>query len=178
MGLTDRGSEKEKPVNGMHRRHFLRQTLTTGALAGVGDLAFLSGLRPVSAQEAQLDTQAVQLRPEIEPLVRLLEETPRERLLEQIAARIHQGLTYREILAALLLAGVRNVQPRPSVGFKFHAVLVVNSAHLASLAVARLGPLAADLLGAGLFQEFAAARRGGRKLDDAAGGRGRSSRRR
>ena len=33
-----------------------------------------------------------------------------------------------------LLAGVRNVQPRPSVGHKFHAVLVVNSAHLASLA--------------------------------------------
>ena len=28
---------------------------------------------------------------------------------------------------------MRNVQPRPSVGFKFHAVLVVNSAHLASL---------------------------------------------
>jgi hypothetical protein len=31
------------------------------------------------------------------------------------------------------LAGVRNVEPRPSVGHKFHAVLVVNSAHLASL---------------------------------------------
>lgn len=36
------------------------------------------------------------------------------------------------MLTALLLAGVRNIQPRP-VGFKFHAVLVVNSAHLASL---------------------------------------------
>ncbi|MBC9889188.1 MAG: hypothetical protein F7B06_04910, partial [Opitutae bacterium] len=35
-------------------------------------------------------------------------------------------------LAALFLAGVRNIQPSP-VGFKFHAVLVVNSAHLASL---------------------------------------------
>ena len=37
------------------------------------------------------------------------------------------------MLAALLLAGVRNVQPRPTVGFKFHAVLVVFSAHQASL---------------------------------------------
>jgi hypothetical protein len=36
-------------------------------------------------------------------------------------------------VAALFLAGIRNIQPRP-VGFKFHAVLVVNSAHLASLA--------------------------------------------
>jgi hypothetical protein len=63
----------------------------------------------------------------------MLEDTPRERLLEDVAARIKRGLKYRELLAALLLAGVRNIQPRP-VGFKFHAVLVVNSAHLASLA--------------------------------------------
>ena len=33
----------------------------------------------------------------------------------------------------MFLAGVRGIQPRP-VGFKFHAVLVINSAHLASLA--------------------------------------------
>jgi hypothetical protein len=50
-----------------------------------------------------------------------------------VAGRIHKGLSYQEVLAALLLAGVRNIQPRPNVGFKFHAVLVVNSAHLASL---------------------------------------------
>ncbi|MGI8782871.1 MAG: hypothetical protein ACR2L2_04365 [Acidobacteriota bacterium] len=65
--------------------------------------------------------------------MRLLEETPRQRLLEEVAARIKRGLSYDELLAALLLAGVRNIEPRP-VGFKFHAVLVVNSAHLASLA--------------------------------------------
>jgi len=57
--------------------------------------------------------------------VRLIEDTPREKLLEEVAARIKKGLSYREVLAGLLLAGVRNVQPRPSVGFKFHAVLVV-----------------------------------------------------
>jgi hypothetical protein len=85
----------------------------------------------VSAAETKLDPKFVQFRPEIEPLVRLLEDTPRERLLEEVAARIKRGTTYREVLAALQLAGVRNIQPRP-VGFKFHAVLVVNSAHLAS----------------------------------------------
>ena len=47
--------------------------------------------------------------------------------------RIRAGVSYQEVVAALMLAGVRNVQPRPSVGFKFHAVLVVNSAHVASL---------------------------------------------
>jgi hypothetical protein len=63
----------------------------------------------------------------------LLEDTPRDRVLEEVATRVRKGLPYRDVLAALLLAGVRNIQPRP-VGFKFHAVLVVNSAHLASMA--------------------------------------------
>lgn len=113
------------------RRSFLRATAATGALAGLGDLGFLSALPPVCAAEAQLERDRVRFRPEIEPLVRLIEDTPRERLLEEVAARIRRGTTYREVLTALLLAGVRNIQPRP-VGFKFHAVLVVNSAHLAS----------------------------------------------
>jgi hypothetical protein len=115
------------------RRDFLKTTAATGASLGIGDLSFLSKLPGVSSSEARLDDKSVRFHPEIEPLVRFLEDTPRERLLEEVAARIKRGLEYRELLAALLLAGVRNIQPRP-VGFKFHAVLVVNSAHLASLA--------------------------------------------
>jgi hypothetical protein len=105
----------------------------TSALAGLGDLGFLTQLQPVSAAEAKLEPARVRLDAEIEPLVRLLENTPRERVLEEVAVRLRGGVTYRELLAALLLAGVRSIEPRP-VGFKFHAVLVVNSAHLASLA--------------------------------------------
>src|SRR5271165_4779574 len=115
------------------RRRFLQASAAGVAMAGLGDLGFLSRLRPVSADEAKLDPKVVRLQPEIEPLVRLLEDTPRNRLLEEVAGRIKKGLSYQEVLAALLLAGVRNIQPRPGVGFKFHAVLVVNSAHLASL---------------------------------------------
>jgi hypothetical protein len=118
--------------DGMKRRSFLKYAAGTGVLAGLGDLGFMGGLRPVSAAEAKLDPRMVALHPEIEPLVRLLEDAPRDGVLEEVAHKIQRGLTYREVLAALLLAGVRNIQPRP-VGFKFHAVLVVNSAHLASL---------------------------------------------
>ncbi|HAV64500.1 MAG TPA: hypothetical protein DCY13_19295, partial [Verrucomicrobiales bacterium] len=114
-------------MNPLPRRDFIR----TGALAGLGGFALLNRLPVVSAADAALDAKFVQFRPEIEPLVRLLEETSRSRLLEEVAARIKAGTTYRDVLTALLLAGVRNIQPRP-VGFKFHAVLVVNSAHLAS----------------------------------------------
>ena len=116
------------------RRRFLSQSAAGGVLAGLGDFSFLRQLGPVSAAEAGLNANVVRFTSDIEPLVRLLEETPRDRLLEEVASRIRSGqLSYRRVLAALLLAGVRNVEPRPSVGFKFHAVLVVNSAHLASL---------------------------------------------
>jgi hypothetical protein len=114
------------------RRTFL-QTAAAGSAVGLGDLGFLRNLRPVMAEETATDAKVVRLNDDIEPLVRLLEETPRERLLEEVAGRVKSGTSYREVVAALLLAGVRNIQPRPQVGFKFHAVLVVNSAHLASL---------------------------------------------
>jgi hypothetical protein len=117
-----------------HRRTFLKQSAAAGALASLGDLTFLTSLRPVSAAEANLDKKTLRLDSGIEPIVRLLEETPRDRLLEEVAVRIRKGLSYQELLAALLLAGVKNIKPRPSVGHKFHAVLVVNSAHIASMA--------------------------------------------
>jgi len=117
----------------MNRRTFINRSAAAGMTAAIADFAFLSQLPRVSAAEAKLPAKMVQFHPDIEPLVRLLENTPRDRVLEEVAAKIKRGTTYREILAALLLAGVRNIQPRP-VGFKFHAVLVVNSAHLASLA--------------------------------------------
>ena len=116
------------------RRTFLREGAALGALAGFGNLDFLARLAPVSAAETTLPKHALGLQPDVEPIVRLIEETPREDLLEVIARRINGGLSYQTLLAALLLAGVKNVEPRPSVGHKFHSVLVVNSAHLASMA--------------------------------------------
>src|SRR5947207_1632762 len=129
-GATDQPSYAMTPL--INRRHFLRTTAAASAVSGLGELGFLSQLAPVSAGEANLNPEVVRFNPEVEPLVRFLEDTPRERLLEEVAAKLKRGLSYRDLLAALLLAGVRNIQPRP-VGFKFHAVLVVNSAHLASL---------------------------------------------
>ena len=154
------------------RRRFLRASATGGALLGLGDMGFLSRLGPVSADDATLDPKVVRLQPEIEPLVRLLEETPRARLLEEVAARVRRARLTATCSQRLMLAGVRNVPAAlPGVGHKFHAVLVVNSAHLASQKLARHRPLAADLLGARLLQEFAGAGRPRGQLDDGAGGR-------
>ena len=115
------------------RRAFLTTSAAGAAALGLSQLDFLGQLPRVTAQDAKPDPKSVQFDAEIEPLVRLVEETPRDKLLEAVAGRVKEGTSYREVLAALLLAGVRNIQPRPSVGFKFHAVLVVNSAHLAAM---------------------------------------------
>jgi hypothetical protein len=113
------------------RREFIGKSAGT-ALFAAGGLGMFGSLPRVSAGDARIDGRHVRFNPEIEPLVRLLENTPRQRLLEEVGSCVKSGTSYREILAALMLAGVRNIQPRP-VGFKFHAVLVVHSAHLASL---------------------------------------------
>lgn len=109
------------PVRPATRRRFLRSSLSATAMLAA----------PLAVRHASAQTATVQLAPAIEPLVRVLERTARSNALEEIGARVRAGLQYEELLAALLLAGVRNIQPRP-VGFKFHAVLVVNATHLAS----------------------------------------------
>ncbi len=115
------------------RRTFVAGTVAAGA-ATLGDFAFLDALPRVDAKDAKLTAgKLVQLAPDIEPLVRLIEETERNKLLEAVGERVRSGTSYQELLGALLLAGVRGIQPRP-VGFKFHAVLVVNSAHQAAVA--------------------------------------------
>jgi hypothetical protein len=59
-----------------------------------------------------------------------LDATPRDQVLESVAKEIRKGAGYLDVLAALLLAGVQEVQPRPTVGYKFHTVLAVISYHL------------------------------------------------
>jgi hypothetical protein len=116
------------------RRDFLSGSLKAAAVVGLADFGFLKHLPAVSTDDARLSRNKVQLSPDIEPLVRLIEDTPRIKLLEAVAGQMRHGVGYQELLAAVFLAGVRGIQPRP-VGFKFHAVLVINSAHLASLAM-------------------------------------------
>jgi hypothetical protein len=113
------------------RRRFVAGGLA--ATAALGDFSFLKSLPTLDARDAKAAPHLVQFSSDIEPLVRLIEDTDRKDLLQAVAGRIKSGTSYQQLLAALMLAGVRGIQPRP-VGFKFHAVLVVNSAHLATMA--------------------------------------------
>jgi len=68
--------------------------------------------------------------PDSASLLSLLEDSPRARIPSALVGRIRAGLGYEPLLEALALAAVRNVQPYPDVGFKYHAVMVLQSVHL------------------------------------------------
>ena len=60
------------------RRQFLKVAGVGGTVVGLGGMTFLSKLPPVSAQDANLNPSLVTLDSGIEPLVRVIEDTPRE----------------------------------------------------------------------------------------------------
>jgi hypothetical protein len=113
---------------GVTRRSFLRNTASAGFLGSIGGLDALVRAGQAHATETSLTPDMVRFTPEIEPLVRLIEDTPRDRCIEAVAERIDQGTTYLQLLAATFLAGIRNVNPQPP-GFKFHCVFLAHSAN-------------------------------------------------
>ncbi len=111
------------------RRQFLQAASALGLGAGLGPWEALRAITPATADEAKVGPEMVRYRPEIEPVVHWIEETSREQVFDKAVAQLKDGLSYRSLVAGLFLAGIRNIKPRP-VGFKFHAVMVINSAHL------------------------------------------------
>ncbi len=113
----------------LRRRRFLQSASALGLGAGLGNWTALQSITPAAGAAMAVEPEAVRFRPEIEPVVRWIEETPQDAILGVAIDYLKRGLSYRDLLAGLFLAGIRNVKPQP-VGFKFHAVLVINSAHL------------------------------------------------
>jgi hypothetical protein len=104
--------------------------LTGAALCGAARV--LASPLLLSREEAQVTPGLMRFRPEIEPLVALIERTPRDQCAEIVVDQLRQGVSYRQLLAALFLAGIRNVNPRPP-GFALHCVFVIHSAHILGL---------------------------------------------
>lgn len=114
------------------RREFLSLSAGAGIAGCFAAPQLLLPISPLTAAQAKVTPDLVELKPEIEPIVRLIENTPREKCFEMMVDQLKQGLPYRNFLAALFLAGIRNVNPQPP-GFKFHCVFVIHAAHQASL---------------------------------------------
>lgn len=69
----------------------------------------------------------IEFRPEILPLVRLLEDASQERCLEMVVERLRAGLSHRELLTVLFFAALRGPA---SIA---HSVFMIDSAHQLSL---------------------------------------------
>jgi hypothetical protein len=79
--------------------------------AGVGFLGELGSMGTIGralAAQAEVGPELVRLSPEIEPIVRVIEGTPRERIFEAAAGLFQSGVNYRQFMSALYLPGIRN----------------------------------------------------------------------
>ncbi|MEQ1860153.1 MAG: hypothetical protein ABMA13_09470 [Chthoniobacteraceae bacterium] len=88
-------------MNTSRRRFFL--------LAG-GTVASLGGVRgfPLRAAETAVTPDLVRWRPEILPLVKLIETTARERCVEMLGGQLRKGVPFRELMAAAFLHALRH----------------------------------------------------------------------
>jgi hypothetical protein len=114
------------------RRRFLKTATAGGSLLALGNLGALLAPGGTGAADIPVPPDRVRFGADVEPLVRLIEETERDKCLEVVVAQLRRGVSYRQFLAALFLAGIREVNPRPC-GFKLHCVFVIQAAHAMSL---------------------------------------------
>jgi hypothetical protein len=110
------------------RRHVLKSATSVGAAIGLGEWSGLLGFSPANAHDATVTPELVRYSAEIQPVVKLIADTPRQACVEVMMEQLRQGLPYRHFLAALYLATV-NAPTQHSL----HAALSVHAAHQLSL---------------------------------------------
>ncbi len=111
-------------MNSSSRREFLTDVSRATVLAAVGSsLASELGLAPAFAGEAP-ETLTFG---SVEPLVRLMQETPANKLLPLLAAKLQSGTDLRQLTAAAALANARTFGGEDYVGF--HTMMALSPAY-------------------------------------------------
>src|SRR5437773_2618501 len=99
------------------RRHLLRTAVGTAAWAWADG----SWLRELAAFGADVPPDKVRFDSDIEPIVRLIEDTPREQCVSVFIDQLRRGLPYRRFLAAAFFACARKEHSHHDV-YKIHSV--------------------------------------------------------
>jgi hypothetical protein len=89
------------------RRRFLQTVTAAGTSLGLSDWATLLPISPATADEATVTPDLVRFDADIEPIVKLIEQTPQEACIAAMVEQLRKGLPYRHFLAALYLAAIR-----------------------------------------------------------------------
>jgi hypothetical protein len=106
------------------RRHFL-QTLASTASVGLADVPSLGGLAAFADEPPPVK---IRFGPDIEPIVRLIEEKPRDKCVEVFIKQLRDGIPYRRLLAATFFARIRKE-------YSHHEVYTVHAVHQVSMDV-------------------------------------------
>ena len=111
------------------RRSLFESMASAGAMRSLG---VLTASVTVPRSQAQVTPGIATFSPEIEPIVALIEGVSKDKAAEVVVAQLRAGVSYKELMAALFLAAIRNINPRPP-GFALHSVFVIHAAHVISL---------------------------------------------
>src|SRR5262249_42173295 len=111
------------------RRRFLHAAATSGAMLGLGDLSAFQHLACADEPKTKGRDWQVRYGADIEPIVRLIEETPATKCAEVMLAQLRRGLSYRDFMTGLFLAGLRN---GGDMGY-YHCIYMIHSANQLSL---------------------------------------------
>lgn len=106
------------------RRWFLRSLAGTASL-GLADVTALRGLLAFADDKPAPVPDTVRFGPDIEPIVRLIEDSPRSECVRVLIERLREGLPYRRLLAGVFFAGIRRLN-------SYHDIYKIQSVHQVS----------------------------------------------
>ena len=107
-----------------NRRGFLATSAAAAAVPLLPDLGFLAPVSRAAATDTRIDPDQVRHSPSIGLLIKLIQTTPRDKCVPIFIEQLQAGLSYQDLLSALLLATIEHGDP--------HQVLGVYSAHRVS----------------------------------------------
>ena len=120
-------------VNRPGRRRCLWNAAASGTAVGLSNWSWLAERCSAQDRTPEVDPELIRFHPDIEPVVRLIEDTPRDKCAIAVAEQLRRGLPYRQLLAALYLAAIRAAKWHGGFHAYDHNAYVVHSAHQLSL---------------------------------------------
>ena len=90
-------------------RRWLLKTMAGTASLGLADVTSLCGLCAVAEDKSGPAPTTVTFGPDIEPIVRLIEETPRSACVRVLIEQLKLGLPDHRLLAGVFFAGIRRL---------------------------------------------------------------------
>ncbi len=110
--------------------HFSRRKFLAAASIGLTSLSALSERATAAGGDVKVKPQDVRNGSGIEQLVKLIERTSREKVIEVMIGQLNRGVTYRQFVASLLMTSARHIGSP-------HGVMMINSAQRLSLDMPR-----------------------------------------